>query len=350
MSILESLDMNVPIHKIGGANRLAPPNIPMDPEFRYFLDNLEEPHPSGSQSRVIGDDGFIYKRSQVMERMKTMKYQEGNKNHPNVYHIGQLKLFFCEMLFLAKYQHLAKLVVYVGAADGYHTTLLAKFFPEHKFHLYDPRDFEAVPSDQIQIFQQFFTDEDAEKYVGQDILYICDIRNVAVGNLVRMGDEKKIETVIAKDMIWQMEWAQIMKPKMSSLKFRLPYHPGTTQYLKGQIYLQPFGPSGTECRLHTGDYETMVSYNNQENDQKFAYFNTHYRVQQKFPEWDSVCQALGLRNNWDIAYSCYVIQYYLKKVGRSNSVQEILKQVLDFHKPRLRAMAKIYVAGQKRRN
>ena len=57
-------------------------------------------------------------------------------------HWGQRKLLFSEIEFLTLYGHLAKTVVYAGAAPGTHINYLSKeLFPEHKWVLVDPAPF-----------------------------------------------------------------------------------------------------------------------------------------------------------------------------------------------------------------
>ena len=47
----------------------------------------------------------------------------------------------------------------------------------------------------------------------------------------------KVERRVAQDMVDQMRWHRQLGPAKSMLKFRLPYQPGTTEYLDGELFL-----------------------------------------------------------------------------------------------------------------
>ena len=53
-----------------------------------------------------------------------------------------------------------------------------------------------------------------------------------------------------EDMSDQQRWHDLIRPKVSMLKFRLPWLPGDTEYLVGKVYTQPYAkPRSTEMRL-----------------------------------------------------------------------------------------------------
>ena len=63
-----------------------------------------------------------------------------------------------------------------------------------------------------------------------------------------------IENEVKNDMIVQQRWVEIMKPRYSILKFRLPWNEEQFLYLDGKIVIQPWGPqSSTETRLIIND-------------------------------------------------------------------------------------------------
>merc|ERR1711994_541796 len=81
---------------------------------------------------------------------------------------------------------------------------------------------------------------------GRPILFISDVRTA---NHRKMDDEEN-DMRIKEDHDSQARWHHKIKPIKSMLKFRLPYHPGKTKYLKGDIHLPVWGPqSTTETRL-----------------------------------------------------------------------------------------------------
>jgi len=74
-----------------------------------------------------------------------MDYTKTNKMFWTSIHLGQRKLFLCELQFLTQ-QMKSKddecYVIYAGAAPSNHTYMLKYFFPNIKFILVDPRSFD----------------------------------------------------------------------------------------------------------------------------------------------------------------------------------------------------------------
>jgi 23S rRNA U2552 (ribose-2'-O)-methylase RlmE/FtsJ len=137
-----------------------------------------------------------------------------------------------EIEFLTKYSVKGLQVVYIGAAPGTHIHLLAQMFPELEFILYDPQPFRCLSRDNIQFVNERFTDEMARKCQNKRVLFISDIRCVDSREAMDV-----VEKSIENDMIDQMRWHQIMKPRASCLKFRLPWDTSTTKYLDGTMYV-----------------------------------------------------------------------------------------------------------------
>lgn len=195
---------------------------------------------------------------------------------------GQRKLAIHELTFLTKYGHLSRKIVYVGAAPGIHIPILAKLFPMHKFDLWDPAPF-TIPEQlttaknkdaNIQIFAKPFTFETALSYRGQDVLLICDLRNLSTGHkfIKLQGKElysaveesilnpesgqaegffKNTQRNIMVDNLTQFAMYDLMRPKMASMKFRLAYDYDIKQiFPAGEIWLQPWAfSSSAEVRL-----------------------------------------------------------------------------------------------------
>lgn len=219
-----------------------------------------------------------YPRKLSMDHRRMQYLDSNNKGEINVVHWGQRKLFLSEMEFLTKYGDLAKTILYVGAATGEHTVYLSQLFPNHKFILYDPREFctGLKSCKNVELNVQFFTDADVDKYIGQDILFFCDMRNT--------DEEIEFETRVGTDMKLQMSWHNMMKPKMSMLKLRLPYAPGLTEYLDGEIYYQVWAPAtSTELRLITNSHDTVM-YDNTLVEQICFRFNWVVREKTKYDE------------------------------------------------------------------
>ena len=72
-------------------------------------------------------------------------------------------------------------MIYAGSAPGTHICYLAKLFPKFKFILVDPNEFRLRIEDEevmtrIEVINDYFTDEMAEKYSKIPHLFISDIR------------------------------------------------------------------------------------------------------------------------------------------------------------------------------
>jgi len=183
-------------------------------------------------------------------------------------HSGQRKLLINEIIFLTKFGHLAKLVVYIGAAPGEHFQIVSRMFPTHEFHLWDPSKFNvpaAIRKDtgqgNVVIFNRKFTHQEALGYRnrGVKLLFISDLRILLMG--VHAPDptpkaleafKRSDEAALHNDNIFQMQLVNIMNPVRAMLKFRLPFTEIGENYLYplGQIWVQPWAkPTSAETRL-----------------------------------------------------------------------------------------------------
>lgn len=236
-------------------------------------------------------------------------------------HWGQRKLLLSEVEFLTLHGDASDTVVYAGAADGLHQMLLAgELFPNHKFILYDPREFAPALENvhtrppNVTLKHQYFTSADAAAWActvdstdgaystagervrvkGAGVLFISDIRrtpegwkDAAVDETNAADLEQEFSALVAEDMAFQQDWHIAMRPAWSMLKMRLPYTAGQTEYLDGQVYTQVWAPSSsTEARLvckGVGDRANvrapMRIYDNTEYEQIFYRFNLCTRWQ-----------------------------------------------------------------------
>ena len=281
---------------------------------------------------------------------------------------GQRKLLMSEIEFFTIYWNNEKIpnphCVYAGAAPGDHILLLSKMFPSFTFDLYDPRGFSINPVEgKINIFQEYFTDTEVEKYKDKDnIFFISDIRTVDyasiyknVGNkygfnikfdenhqliIEKLGSneifkeipreikkdiEKITEEEVFGDMMRQQDWIFKMNPEHALIKFRLPYYYDNTDvnksYLKGVVYWQPWAPqTSTETRLkpiknkqtnkyeeglwNIQEYEEWCSFHNIEVRCKFLFNNIFTGNEEPFTDemvndYDSMCEAMILKLYFD---------------------------------------------------
>ena len=205
------------------------------------------------------------------------------------------------------------------------------------FDLYDPRDFAVKETNNIKIYQQFFTDEDAFKYKedADNLLFICDMRTLDIGTAKKHRNVKKrifeMDKIIMDDLNFMKKWILIMRPYRSFIKFRLPYSKGTTRYFKGIVYMQQYAPASTECRLYITDPDKFTEYDNEDVDEKMTYFNNVIR-KESYEEYADLLKELGLVNNRDSSMMCYIMEYYIEQTGIDVDLKTMVKEVIDFHK------------------
>jgi hypothetical protein len=236
-----------------------------------------------------------------------------------VVHWGQLKLMLSEIQFLSEHGHLSNTVVYAGSAPGTHIKLLSSMFPKHKFILWDPRPFN-VTGKMIEIHEEYFTDEVAQQYAGQNCLFVSDIRT---GN--HNDSTTVFEEHVKTDMNWQMNWHKIIMPIMGMYKFRLPYVSGKTKYMAGVLQMQIFAPtSTTELRLIVPQQmETMV-YDNDVIEQQMYHFNYFVR-----PKWyNQHLRCCSLDGCWDCTAFVKVVKMYMKSAKKNKFPNSKAKDIV----------------------
>lgn len=283
---------------------------------------------------------FRYKLSQIADDNK-VTYKESKQACPRIQamHLGQLKLFYSELMFLSKYAEPGDRVLYVGAASGYHTSKLAQLFPTITFDLWDPGEFDIESQPNITIYNRFFSDEDAEDYKSTPrLLFICDIRTVAFRDYVNAQDREGMDNLVTDDMDSQMRWARIMNPVFAYLKFRLPYDVASMPYLTGTIFFQPYAPLSTECRLLTSNYTDMIEYIPKDFDEKLAWHNVHDRCSERpSVQWEEICNRYRIKNIWDNTFALNTLKIYLKHTGKPSSDDDtanLFTEIIEYHRRR----------------
>lgn len=271
-------------------------------------------------SQILGDHRISYEKSLQLCKGKTK------------FHLGQIKLFFTELIFLTMHAKPNDKILYIGAASGYHITKLADLFPKNNFDLWDPREFETEPRSNIKLYNDFFTDTTARSYAqnNERILVMCDLRTMTIGKFKKSKDIDKMDEIVDDDMKMQIRWCQIIKPICAYLKFRLPYEIPKTKYVSGTIYLQPYSKISTETRIMTNNYSDIILYDNVEFQEKLAYHNGYTRCNSiHYNKWKKIMVKYNLVNNWDNALSLHIINFYLKNIKKINSEEEIGKLFMD---------------------
>eukprot|EP01028_Stygiella_incarcerata_P000864 TRINITY_DN1136_c0_g1_i1.p2 TRINITY_DN1136_c0_g1~~TRINITY_DN1136_c0_g1_i1.p2 ORF type:complete len:413 (-),score=120.13 TRINITY_DN1136_c0_g1_i1:1478-2629(-) len=242
-----------------------------------------------------------------------------------VEHWGQRKLLLSEIEFLTRYSSRGepRLVVYAGAAPGTHIDLLhCVLFPELRFILVDPSHFEACPNDGVEIRNEVFDDEMAREFVGKDVLFISDIRGNA-----RDG-HSSFEAQVSSDMMQQKRWCEIMKPRASMLKFRLPYADGTTSYLDGELMLPVWGGrTTTETRLVVpgSAIGNVKVYDHRTYWEEMFYHNTIRRTMY----YEHCVVAEGIDHCYDCAAEVSILANYIRKNEEFNDEEQLWELVGD---------------------
>jgi SAM-dependent methyltransferase len=254
--------------------------------------------------------------------MPREKYRTRSNEWKGVIHWGQRKLLLTEIefltIFLKQYMDTKPVyMIYAGAAPGTHVMYLSSLFPTVHFELYDPRDFSTClnENDMINTHVQYFTDETAGQWVETDhldktILLVSDIRTGEPGKM----SDIEVENLVKIDHEWQQTWYRIMNPKMAMFKFRLPWDDEKTEYLDGDIYIQPYPPAtSTETRLIVSYNCGMKTYDNRQYEEQLFYYNNYERnmeytncishIKPIYKEW--------LKNEYDYAAEVHILREYI---------------------------------------
>jgi hypothetical protein len=288
--------------------------------------------------------------------------QDLKPNFDLKYHWGQRKLLMSEILFFSKilnYIDEERTVVYIGAATGTHILLLTSIFPNLKFDLYDPNDFDNVlmGNKNINIYKQFFTNEDAEKYKGKNVIFISDIRTIPVmEETLKNQQYVQIMEETLKNQEAQKQYVQIMNPYFSMLKFKCPYpEDGKSKYykyLKGIVYKQVWAPfTSAESRLIISqkDNYTEVNYDIIKHERQLAYFNLARQIDFSNEKIDFM--NISLKDFWetlatnvkifnlDFYLELFVLKDYYKKffnteisIDRYKELVKTITRVLNVNK------------------
>src|SRR5437868_1298596 len=257
---------------------------------------------------------------------------------------GQIKLLLSEILFLTKCANDGDTVLYVGAGSqdqsggtkvmgGNHIRILLKLFPNLNWELFDKGFIDVTNNPNVRKYQRYFEDDDCQNYQKQNVLFICDIRNIDIGKsksigkqikdrLIKKEIEQDLSNIMSDDMQKQFKWCQLMNPKYAYLKFVLPYQSGKTTYFNGTLYLQQYIKFSTETRLLTNNYLDLIEYDNTIYEQKLAAFNLGPHLYYKSQRWQAIMNQYNLRNNYDNAGALYIIEYYLRNKYKNINISD----------------------------
>lgn len=307
-------------------NRPQPPNI--DPHLKKYEKN-------GTPNKEA--DKGEHRTEVSFENRKPYQKQSKHQLDRISVHNGQRKLLISEIDFLTKISRRKNapsniIVLYIGAASGKHINMLTKLFPKYIYHLYDKMSFHETLYDnpKVKIFKKYMDDEIAESYreMSENIIMISDIRNLDIRTTRKNSNSKRMNNIVSTDLDMQKNWVNIIKPIAASLKFRLPWQPGKTEYFSGEINHQCWeGPESAETRmfLYKPDHYKIKEYDHTEYEEALFYFNQVMR--RKYYKHNCPCYG----HCYDCWFEVHVLEKYLKsksgfkvcKLGRE--ISELLK-------------------------
>lgn len=325
-----------------------------------------------SQSIYSNTNTYVSAATTFKRRLchKDPKKQYENRDKFNttktILHWGQRKLLLNEIEFLTMFNDLPKknicTVLYVGSAPGIHLKYLTEIFPDYNYILYDPNKFIMKEQRNVKIFNKYFTSDDAKIYSDKKkypmVFFWSDIR---CNDLVFVPGETRSGQIYL-DMQMQKEWHDIIKPLRTMFKFRLDWNDSKTQYLDGELYVQPFaGCHSTELRLITTADAPMRQYSNRVIEEQMFYHNVTKRRQ--WYEFGDHSTFNG-RTLYDIFCHCYdcaaeyhILRNYFIQIKNINpedqliawesrKITRILTNYNKFKSPNIRK----YLECEKRKN
>jgi len=303
------------------------------------MDIQKSPHIYQNYGTIQKASSFSRK---LNPRSRRKKYYT-EKSTKDTIHNGQRKLLLTEIeFFLQEYHKLdnrKKICVYIGASTGHdkslHTYTLAQMFPEFTFHLYDIHTFyhKLYELPNVQIFQRYFTDKDSIQYKGKNVFMISDMRDLDIGNAKNKENIGKQNSIVQGDMKMQMKFYQDMKPKSALLKFRLPWLPGKTTYLDGDIYYQVWqGKHSAETRLVPNG--KMKVYDNTSYEERLFYFNTETRF--RYYPHNYICYGHCYDCMSEISILEQYVLFHKKKCTKKDvcSLAQMITKELSFYTDR----------------
>lgn len=203
-------------------------------------------------------------------RFDTSHLEAGNPVHmrtrlnPYLYN-PYLKMLCNDVDFLTKKAETGDKAIYIGGSIGAYVLLLAKMFPTVQFDMYDHNLSNSVKKAKEESFMppnlehkpENFSEKVAAQLLlkdgikGNKLLLMSDLRNITRNAWGNKGHVAVTDDNVVNDLHLQENWVQLLRPRSSQIKFKLPYH-GSVQYsyLKGEANTQLFGKHSTsEIRL-----------------------------------------------------------------------------------------------------
>lgn len=326
-------------------------------EVRKLL--MENPHVAQNTQAKIGE--FKFSRMLKTDSPR-LTYCQNESSFRSVIYWGRRKLLIMDIEFLTNYSEPGDTVVYVFSSPAVHISYLSTLFPHVKFHLYSARPFLINSSDSITLFNEEFCNDHASYYrkisseskKSNGILFISDKRTVLSKS---MDNPYLLEKIIEKDNRNQEKWHNIIQPKKSMLKFRLPWPvPCSSQshhknndlnkkdtksnkkdtkswatrggryftYLNGDIMLQPWcSGSSSETRLIVSPGAKQRKYDNVKYEEQMNFHNKHARVSC----YNHTVVGEGIDHCYDCRAEIEILRNYMKKNGKIANIDDAIRKM-----------------------
>lgn len=134
-------------------------------------------------------------------------------------------------------------VLYLSSAPTRYIGVVASLFPHLTFHLYQKDVLLPLPHN-VKYWGQMLEDKELESWHDHALrngLYL-------ISNMRVLRESGEAEVVATMD--WQMKILERIEPVRWSIDFRSPYRQGNMRYLKGDLFINPFGkPDSPSLRL-----------------------------------------------------------------------------------------------------
>lgn len=176
--------------------------------------------------------------------------------------------------FLVNYGSLSNLVVYLGAAPGFHLPILSHMFPKHHFILIDYDKFKIPPISNVNII---YIDSEYQKF--DQISILLKNKNCLFISYLRkaIGDNQNQDRLLS-DNLRQIRWVELMKPIAAMLQFTCLSNFNETVMFNGQIYLHPWSEiNDINTSLVTLKPYSLKSYLSRKYFNQLTYFNNIVR-------------------------------------------------------------------------
>jgi len=218
--------------------------------------------------------------------------------------------------FLTKHGAGATTVVVAAEAGNGMVDFIPDLFPNLRFVIFGDASKDVTESPLVETHPANFTDDDAERYQGQEgVLFVCSYSSPK--------GVKATANNLWADMKDQRRWAKTIRPAAAMLKFRLPFTPpaGESDYFDGEIMIQPWAQTAVNMTfLMVTDMDSVRTYDHGDFE-GYMYHHNRYTRQQYYEQRHEVTElnGYGLDHGWDSAAELQILQYYTRELAQGTT-------------------------------